>query len=602
MKNRITFGKVFWPSLIAGLLICIIGAVVFTGIIGSWMSSFDDFSETGKLQPKVNSVLHMRLEGEIAERSSSKFNPASLSMESKIGVADILLGLELAAKDSKIKGVFIELDGISCGYASIKEIRKAIDKFEKSGKFAMAYIGGEVVTLKEFYLSSAANKIYGFPTSTMEFLGLGAELTFFKNSMRKLDIEAEVIRGKNNDFKSAVEPFFRDRMSDSSEHQLKTLLNNSWTEIKNDIAKARQVKGDDLDTYANEFSIRRAEDAARLNLIDGVKYRDEVLAELAKKSGNKVKDEKFLISFEKYTKQEVYQDQLLTKNNKPNIAVILAEGGISVDGDEMTSKDICALLKKARNNPSIKTVVLRVNSPGGSALASDEIWREVKLTDEKKKVIVSMGDVAASGGYYISAPATAIFAEPNTITGSIGVFGVLPYTGKMFERKLGFTFDRVSTHDHQVLSTNRKLTKEELKIIQEEVDKIYDEFLGRVAEGRGMSKDEVNVIARGRVWSGIDAKQIGLVDELGGLQEAIAYAAKHAGIKSDMKKVLYYPIKKKDKWEDLLTALDQQNEGSDTQVKAQAIPALITEQLNKIQYLQSLTGYQMRMPFEMVIK
>lgn len=595
-KNRVTFGKVFWPSLIAGIFICVIGAIIFSVVLGNWANSFNDLQNKKAVTILPNTVLHMQLNGEIGERSKKELNPVDFKMNETIGVADILSGFEWAASNENIKGVFMEIDGLSAGYSTLKEIRKAIDKFEKSGKFVIAYNAGEVITLKEYYLSSAANKVYGFPSSNMEFIGLGAETVFFKNMLRKLRIETEVIRGKNNDFKSAVEPFFRDRMSDSSEYQMEELLNNNWAEIKMDIATARKVKIEDLDLWADEFRIRDAEDAAELMLLDGVKYRDEIMAMLAKKSGNKMdKLEDRLVSFTKYCSEEAYENQLLTKNDNPSVAVVLAEGGISVDGDGMTSKDICKLLREARANESVKTVVFRVNSPGGSALASDAIWREVKLTDKVKPVIVSMGDVAASGGYYISAPATAIFAEANTITGSIGVFGVIPYTGRMFETKIGLNFDRVSTNKHEVMTTNRKLTREEKAITQEEVDKIYMQFMQRVADGRGMTVEEVNNIARGRVWSGIDAKKVGLVDEIGGLSEAIAYAAKLQKIKEP--KVLYYPLKKKNKFEAILQAIkDEDEEAELPEVEQTAIPEILTESLKTIKTLEEWQGIQMRMP------
>jgi protease-4 len=338
-------------------------------------------------------------------------------------------------------------------------------------------------------------------------------------------------------------------------------------------------------------------DAVRFKLVDAAKYRDEVLEELAKKANKKNIDELNLVSFEKYTKNKVFQEQILTEADQPNVAVVLAEGGISVDGSEMNSKDICLLLREARMNKSIKTVVLRINSPGGSALASDEIWREVKLTNQKKKVIVSMGDVAASGGYYIAAPASTIFAEPTTITGSIGVFGVIPYTGRMFENKLGLTFDRIYTH-RPGFSTNRKLTIEEFGVIQQEVDVIYDDFLARVAEGRGMTKERVNVIARGRVWTGKDAKRIGLVDQLGGLQDAIAFAAKGAGVKKENIKTLYYPLKKEDKLGALLETLED-----DKSIKSKSqLPEALVKSYQLLQKLEQYQGIQMRLPFEFILK
>lgn len=599
-KEKIGFGRIFWPSLLAAFIISIIGIIIFSLVVGGLFSSFGEFGKSKELNLVSNTILHMKLKGEISEETSSKFNATSFEMESKIGLFDILAALDMAAEDKNIAGIFIELDGISCGYTSAREIRKAIDEFESKGKFVVAYNAGEVITQKEYYLSSAANTNYGFPTSAMEFLGLSTELTFFKNTLDKLDIEMMVVRGKNNDFKSAVEPFFLEKMSDSSRLQLTTLLNNTWTEIKSDIAKSRNMKSSDLDDIANHMKIRRVADAVKYKLMDGAKYRDEVLKELAQKTSQKSEEDINLVSFEKYARKKVYQDQVLNKESEPNIAVVVAEGSISVDGDEMSSRSVCRLIREARNNPSIKTVVLRVNSPGGSALASDEIWREVKLTNAKKKVIVSMGDVAASGGYYIAAPASTIFAEPSTITGSIGVFGVLPYAGKLFENKLGFSFDQVKTNAHGGFSLNRKLTPEELSVVQEEVDLIYDEFLGRVAEGRGMTKENVNTIARGRVWSGIDAVKIGLVDQLGGLEDAIQFAAKSAGIKKDNIKVLYYPLKKEDKWSALFEALSEEDE-KEVMIN-QKMPAILMEQYNQLKMLESLSGIQMRLPFEVNVK
>ena len=264
----------------------------------------------------------------------------------------------------------------------------------------------------------------------------------------------------------------------------------------------------------------------------------------------------------------------------------------------MTSEKICKYIKEARLDKNIKTIVLRVNSPGGSALASDEIWREVQLANAKKTVIVSMGDVAASGGYYIASPAHKIFADPSTITGSIGVFGVIPYTGKMLENKIGLTFDRASTNKHAVLSTNRKLTESEMEIIQSEVDEIYAQFLSRVAEGRGMTTEAVNVIARGRVWTGVDAKRIGIVDELGGISDAIRYAAKKAGIKET--KIKYWPEVKEDPFAEILEQFNEQNETS-TQIKAEKLPAELKRYYQQLKKLESYQGIQMRMPFDIYL-
>jgi protease-4 len=597
MENRkVTFGRIFWPSLVAALIVSVIGVLIWVLMITGIVSSFGDFDTNSKLTVKPNTVLHMRLNGQIGERSSKTFQASSLQIKHKLGVSDIIDGLRIAEKDNRVKGLFIEIDGLSCGYSAAKEIRNAIDEFEKSGKFAIAYNSGEVITQKEYYVSSAANSIYGFPTSNMEIMGLAGELTFFKETLEKLEVEVEVIRGKNNDFKSAVEPFFLDKMSDSSKLQMQTYLNSIWSTIKTDIQKSRGVSPSDLDDIADNLKIRKSTDALKYKLLDGVLYRDEVLDILSEKTGEKKNSEANLLSFEKYATKKVLNQQILIQKDAPNVAVILAEGEISVDGEGLTPKDICKQLREARRNESVKTIVFRVNSPGGSALASDEIWREVELTNKTKKVIVSMGDVAASGGYYISAPATRIFAEPSTVTGSIGVFGIIPYTGKMLNNKLGFTFDYVSTNKHKAISTNRKMTPEELSIVQEEVDEIYDDFLGRVAIGRRMTKEQVNKIARGRVWTGADAVKIGLVDELGGLQDAIEYAAKLASISNKETKVIYYPLRKEDKWAALAELIEDSEYNS--QVTTEKMPAILTDNYLKLKKLENYMGIQMRLPFE----
>lgn len=598
-EKKITFGKIFWPSFLAVFIMSIIGLIIFSLILGGLIGSFGKFGPK-PLAIKNNTVLHMTLSGQIGEKSSSSFNPTSFQMDKKIGLSDILYGLEYAKTDSKIKGIFLEIDDLSCGYATAREIRVAINDFEKSGKFVVAYNGGEVITQKEYYIASAANEVYGFPSSSMEFLGLGAELSFFKGTLDKLEVEVQVIRGSNNDFKSAVEPFFRENMSDSSRVQIERYLTSMWEDIRTDISADRKVKIEKLNTIADSAFIRRADDAVKYKLMDGTKYRDEIISLMSEKVGLDDSEELELQAFEKYAKKKFYHNQVLAKSDSPNIAVILAEGDVSVDGNGLTSKQICKLFQEARKNKTIKTVVFRVNSPGGSALASDEIWREVQLTNETKKVIVSMGDVAASGGYYISAPATTIFAEPSTITGSIGVFGMIPYTGKMLQNKLGMTFDRAATNQHSVMTTNRKLTPEEYLLVQEEVDAIYDQFLSRVAEGRGMTKDRVNEIARGRVWTGRDALKIGLVDKLGGISDAIAYAAKKSNISSP--KVLYYPLKKEDPWLSLLEDLEEQQENEMRLSVQHSMPQELVYYYNQLQSIESMSGMQMRMPFELLIR
>ena len=594
-NNKVPFSKIFWPSFLAVFIAGLVGMIFFFLVLGGVIGSFSDFGPE-PVAIKDKTILHMSLNGTILEKGKSEFDAASFTMNNNSGLPDILYALEKAKKDDRIKGLFIDIGDVTCGMATAREIRNAINDFEKSGKFAVAYNSGEYVSQKEYYISSAASESYGFPTSAFQMTGLGGELMFFKGLLDKLEVEVEIIRGKNNDFKSAVEPFFRTNMSDSSRVQVERYMNSMWEDMRNDIAIDRKIDAEELNIIADSMKIKRAEDAVEFKLLDGVKYRDEIMSLLMKKVGVDSEDDLELQNFEKYAKKSFYEDQLLTKSQSPGVAVILAEGDVSTQGDGLTSEEICKLFKKVRNEKSIKVVVFRINSPGGSALASEEIWREVNLTNKVKKVIVSMGDVAASGGYYIATPAYKIFAEPTTITGSIGVFGMIPYTGKMLENKLGISFDRVSTNQHAVLSTNRKLSPKELAITQEEVDEIYDQFLQRVADGRKMKKNQVNVIARGRVWTGRDALRIGLVDQLGGLKDAIAFAANEADLKNP--KVLYYPLKKEDKLGDLLELIDEQEEDESVRIKSQQIPKELMDYYASIKKIENMSGIQMRLPFE----
>jgi protease-4 len=597
--KKIGFGKIFWPSLIAALIVSILGSIIFLLITAGLISGFSDLKPE-PFSVKENTVLHITLDGEISEVSDTKFNKSQLSFENKIGLSDLLFGFKNAVLDENIKGVFIDIKDVNCGYSTAKEIRQAINEFEKSGKFAIAYNSGEYVSQKEYYIASAANLNYGFPTTAMEFVGLGAELMFFKKTLEKLDVEMQVIRGKNNDFKSAVEPFFRENMSDSSRVQIEKYISSMWADIKSDIAHDRKTTIKQLNNIAENATIHRVEDGVKYKLIDAVKYRDEVIDILKQKSGLDLSEDLNLQSFEKYSKKLFYEDQTIAKLDEPNIAVILAEGEISTDGNGLTSKDICKLFQDVRKNKTIKTVVFRINSPGGSALASDEIWREVKLTNKKQKVIVSMGDVAASGGYYIAAPAFKIFAEPTTITGSIGVFGVIPFTGNLLTNKLGLTFDRAATNKHSVMSLNRRLTQEELGLIQLEVDQIYTQFMKNVSDGRKLTIPQVNAIARGRVWTGRDALKIGLVDELGGLTDAINYAAKNEGISN--KKVLYYPLKEDDPISELIEKIEEETTSKNSKASTIELPVEIMNYYNQIKNLESYSGIQMRMPYQIDIR
>ena len=597
-NGKVSFGKVFWPSLVAILIASIISMILFFTALGGLISSFSSGFDAKQITVNNNSVLHVKLNSQITEVSSVKFDPFQMKINGSTGLNDLLVGIKEAESDKSIKGIYIELGDLSCGFATALELRNALAHFKKSGKFIVAYHSGEVITQKEYYLASVADENYGFPTSMMEFGGLGVEMMYFKHLFDKFGIEMQVIRGKDNAFKSAVEPYFLDKMSDSSRVQVERYLGSIWGDVLGEISASRNVSVADLNKIADSTLIRRASDAVTYKLLDGVLYQDEVLALIRKKVGLASNAKLNLISIEKYARNVSKNKQIIDEAKTPNIAVIIAEGAIATSGDNgISSATLVKQIREARTNDAIKTIVLRVNSPGGSALASEEIWREVVLANKAKKVIVSMGDVAASGGYFISAAADRIFAEPTTITGSIGVFGVIPFTGKFLSETIGLSFDRAGTNPHAVLSTNRKLTPQEFGIIQDEVNKIYAQFMQIVADGRNMTVDRVNEIARGRVWTGRDAINLGLVDEMGGLNDAIAYAVKQAGIKKPIFE--YFPKKSDDKLINLIeNYTDKQDKEDNNSTK---LSQKATELMNMLNDMESIKGIQMRMPFYMDI-
>ncbi len=594
IKKESWFKKLFWPIFLSIGLSSLIFTIIFIlGLIG-FLSLFSD--EPLELEP--NTILHLKLDGPIREVSNTELDPMTFSFNAQIGLSDILYGLDQASKDKNVKGLFIDIGDIDCGMATAEELRQGIAKFKKSGKFVLAYNSGEYVSQKAYYISSVANETYAFPNSVFEWKGLGGEVVFLKGLLDKLDVELEVIRGTDNDFKSAVEPYFRKSMSDSSRVQVERYLNSIWSVYLSEVSTSRKVRKDSLAEYAESLLVRNAKDAMSLKLIDGIKYRDEIENILMKKT--RVKEVKDLVFFDfnKYCKKIFIENQELANVAEPDIAVIIAEGDISVDGSGMSSTEICKYFSEVRNNNDIKAVVFRVNSPGGSALASEEIWREVALTNMSKPVVVSMGDLAASGGYYVSTAASRIFANSSTISGSIGVFGVIPYTGKMFENKLGIEFDYASTNSHSVFSLNKKLSDEELQITQEEVDNIYQLFLKRVADGRGMKVEEVHKIARGRVWTGEDALENGLVDEIGGLNEAITYTKKKIGSKRG--ELIYYPKVKENKLESFIEMIEEE-EGASLKSNSILNHPYLKEIGITVQKIEALKGIQMRLPYDVKI-
>lgn len=593
-EQRLSFGKLFWPSFLAVFVAGLVGMVFFFLILGGIIGSFGDFEpEPLALQDKT--VLHIKLEGVIADKSSQSLDPAALKVDRSTGLPELLNGLEAAAKDRKIRGVFLEMKSPVMGMATATEVRDALISFKKSGKFVVAYLSGEQISYTDYFVSSAANDLFGLGGATFLWTGLHAESFFLKNLLDDLEIGVMVVRGKDNDFKSAVEPFFRTEMSDSSRVQMNALLHDMWRTSRNEIAQSRRLDTLALDSLANALAIRKLKHAQDFKLIDRVYYRHEVLAFLKKKVGLDQSAALRLQTFGKYIRDTFHDDQLLAKQQK-HVAVILAEGDVVTEGDGLSAAALGKLLRTVRTDSDVKAVVLRINSPGGSALASEEIWKEVALTAEKKPLYVSMGDFAASGGYYIATPAKKIFAQASTITGSIGVFGVLPNAGNFLKNKIGVTTDEVRTHQHGGLSLFRPLSAEEYGFMQEEIDAVYELFLKRVANGRKLTKTQVHRVARGRVWTGTSAKRIGLVDEIGGLSATIRAAQKDCGYSS----VVYYPKKDKSTLDNLIELVDEELENEQTKAQI-SIPSELILYYQKYEQLKQMSGLQARLPFTFVI-
>ena len=589
-ENRLSFGKLFWPSFLAVFVAGLVGMVFFFLILGGIIGSFGDFGpEPLALQNKT--VLHLRLSGAVQDESNESFDPTSFRLDRTMGLPEILVGLQEAAQDSKIKGIFLEMKNPSMGMATAEELRTALLDFQKSGKFVVAYLTGEQVSQLDYYVSSACKEVYGMHGASFVWSGLHAESYFFKNLLDELQIGVMVVRGKENDFKSAVEPFYRSELSDSSRLQMQVLLQDLWKQNRNDISASRQLDTTTIDSLVNALAVRNLDQAAKQKLLNKTMYRGEVLTLLKKKVGIDENTPLRLQAFTKYARDTYHDNQLLAKQER-HVAVILAEGDVATEGEGVSTERMAKMLRQVRDDDDVKGVVLRINSPGGSALASEEIWKEVSLTAAKKPLYVSMGDYAASGGYYIAMPAVKIYASPMTVTGSIGVFGVVPYAGDFLKNKIGVTTDEVRTHRFGTLSLTHKMSLEEYTFMQLEVDAIYAQFIQRVSNGRKMSEKRVQQVARGRVWTGKNAQQCGLVDELGGLNSCVKALGKQVGVKE----VVYYPQKEDNTFNTFLALLDEELEGEKSSAKVQ-IPEELLAYYQKFAQIKKMKGLQMRIPF-----
>ena len=595
--------KIFWKSFFASSLAMLVigGFLVLTliaGIGAIFSEAMGSFETKEKFKVEDSSILHVQFKAPISELSFTELDKGKMQLNKAFGLRAIKIGLERAKEDTKIKGILINAASMPAGMATTEEIRNAILDFKESGKFVIAY--GETYTQKAYYLATVADKIYLYPEGMLEFQGLGAEYMFFKNAIDKLGLDVQIIRGSNNKFKSAVEPFMYDHMSDANREQTMTYLNALWNQMLNGISTTRGISKAELNEIADSVYVRSAETAKKYKLVDELIYEDELYAKL--KSKVEIEDDKELnlLSFQKYCKKAVKRQKLDLLDKDKNIAVIYAVGGIESGKGAATtigSETIAKAIRDAHNDENIKAIVLRVNSPGGSALASDVIWREMVLAKAKMPVVVSMGDVAASGGYYIACESDRIFAQPNTITGSIGVFGVLPNISKPLEEKLGITVDRAYTNRPSMMTITRALTDEEYAIVQEGVDDIYLDFKQKVANGRpGLDVAGVDAIGQGRVWAGTDAVKNGLVDELGGIDDAIAYAKEKAGL--DEAIIDVYPKNKGDK---LMEILEQFDIEASVSITSPAIQKL-NSYLQAVENASKIEGVQARLPFDINIK
>lgn len=585
-----SFFKTFLASFLgSAVLLGVIIILLITSLIASIASS----SETNvTLKPKT--VLYMNLNYDIPERTNSNslemyFNVDKTDMA---GMNDILNNIDAAATDPNIEGIFLDLSTIGTSTANIEEIRNRLISFKESGKFIISY--GETYTQSAYYLASVSDKIYMLPDGVLDIHGISSQGMFYKHLFEKLDIEMQIIRPANNKFKSAVEPYFLDEMSDANREQTSVYLNSMWNKICSDISASRNIKVETINKLADELTLMFDTQAAVDNgFIDELIYKDELLAKLHELTNTPDNKKLNIIKNTQYAK---VRPELMT--GEDNIAIVYASGQI-IDGkgDDTTigSTTLSAAIRKARTDKKVKAIVMRVNSPGGSAVASEVIRREVELAAQEKPFIVSMGNYAASGGYWISSTADYIFADPNTLTGSIGVFGTIPNLKGFFNDKVGLTFDEVKTNDNSDFgSLYKPLTPYQMAMMQKHVTETYDNFITLVSETRGLRKTFVDSIAQGRVWSGTDALGIGLVDELGGIDKAIAYAADKAGLAS-------YSIKEFPKQEDPLENLFK-TETQDYYTKAVMKKNLGSsyKYLEAIENISKIEGVQALMPMVVV--
>ncbi len=580
-----------------GVFLAMLALFFVFGIGASSIAS--SMNKTEKV--KANSVLRIKLTNQIPERTNNVENESfSLEQNDIWGVHDITHAIEKAGSDSNIKGILLDLSMVQAGSVTRSEIRDAILKFKESGKFIHAY--AKNYTQGAYHLASAADKVYVNPLGGIDFKGYGANIMFYKNMLEKAGIKMQIYYA--GDFKGATEPYRLDKLSGKNKQQIREYINDLYSEFIEDISASRGVSEADLRKTADQYLVRQPSDAVKYGLADKVAYFDEVISAMKAEIGLDEDDKINVFDLNSYVKGNTRKKDYSVKNK---IAVVYAEGTIlsgKTKLGEIGDDKYTRIIRKIRKDDKVKALVIRVNSGGGSALASENIWRELELVKAQGiPVIASMGDVAASGGYYISAAADTIVAESNTITGSIGVFSMIPNVEKLFNEKIGITFDTVLTGKlstglyENIFMEHNDLQKE---ILQNSTDTMYNIFLKRVADGRNMTKEAVHAIAQGRVWSGEKAVNNGLVDVLGDLDAAIAIAANSAGL--DSYNVKEYPIVK-DQTQQLIEKVTGKSGDSDK------IGAMLKNDMSEfypyykeMKEIKSMSGVQARMPYMIDIR
>lgn len=587
LKNVLaTFVGIILFCMMSFFLLMIVGVVAAAGSGSSTKST------------KSNSIIKLDLEKVTNDYGGSIYiEDFDYKETNHDGLINVLQAIDYAKSDDKIKGISIENNNSLLGLTQRKAIVDKLAEFKKTGKFVVAY--ADYYSQGEYYLASIADTVYMNPMGSLDFKGLASEVLYMKDLQEKSGVKMEVIR--HGKYKSAVEPFLQQNMSAENREQLTVLLNSMWDSYVSTISKNRKISVDVLNDVATNLNARTAVLAQENKLIDKIAYLDQYRSGIKKALGVKADDDINEIEILDYIKDVNLNMKKLSA--KDQIAVIFAQGDIREgEGSVNTIGEgsINRALKAARNNDKVKAIVLRINSPGGSALTSDIIWREIELTKKVKPVIVSMGDVAASGGYYIACNANRIFAEPGTITGSIGVFGVIPNFKKVAD-KFGVNAEAVTTHENALgYSVFEEMSPKYKETLTESIEIIYDTFIGRVATGRNMTKEQVDELGQGRVWTGTMAKESGLVDELGSLDDAIAYAADL--VKSTDYRISLYPEYKTELGELFRKLLGVSMQSAQQDAIKNEIGTENYELLQRMNYLKQSKGVQALLPYHLNIK